>query len=664
MAKRLVLFCVSFSVIFGLGGKLQAEVTRLDTDKLIFSKGGGLRHVYDPDSTTGRLETVNNKGLKLTGETAYFEERSPDTYIAQHTIDDYIALNVTLNTEPSTFKTDSSYALVIGNYAGAHIRANETHIQAALNDSNSFLRPDTLYIQDREGPLWIGHTVAETPPFAAVPVQIGSNVDVWVGIGTSRPSSALYVNGDLNLTPVTAGKAAFIGTIGASAATTFESPVSKNWPNDVWREIASVILAPSKMKHGVFLTGNTSLRIADTGGVTRRNGQTRLRIIRQSDNAEIAVSNIATYRFEDSYNERAPFKNVVGAELDADVVYKGVLEAMNSEQTTGAGVSLTAIMMPIETLQSAGYIPPDPPVLDLGDAGSISSLGAGNYLSKNVVSFLSGSSLYAFGDTLYSINSSGEYQPFKAKDIEASAIIQTVSYVYRKSSAGLNDVIIDTNSTDGNRLTFSTSWAGSEEVDSLIQSDSTLRIDSTANMLEDGVVIDEVITINKPKLDPPEPELALDVDGTVTVFGTPRGLMFYSDRQTSVVASGTSSYREFTLTPPEGVKFFVQVYVTVTMSFSSSYVRLNKGTVWLDFPGVTGFDVETTKQFYDFEGGDQNVMQNFMLQTQLEMVGGQSYTLRVHSTINSGTLMSSYTDEGHTWDSNIEVVVFGMPRGE
>ena len=644
--KGLATFFAISTFFFGNPHPIHSEVTRMDWNKLVFEKAGGF------EDTGARILTLNNKRIKLLSG-VYISRDSQKEGSRTYTVSDKIALPI--GNPPSD---NSEYNVMIGNFKKHYIRLNGNSIEAVVSE-NTGHNPATLYIQDKEGPAWLGeiaNSSSTDPVLAVVPADNGGgNITARVGVGgVINPSETLYVSGNLKLEDVVLN-----GKIGESSMDVGNTRGKGS--NTAWTEIGSTSFNTPYVKHGAILIGSCAFGYYDDAN---KKGSVKIELYESGNPTLIAESAEISYFFELIKNEEAPFGVSLGVSgLGPDKTYTAKLMAKNFNfRNYDFGKVLSAIALPID-LVSGTYKPPTLPVIPTKEALALDlSFEEGNYLTKNKIAFKNGGRIVSAGNDLFVVDENAEFYQFQAGGIDADEIHQKKILTYIKANNSKYDFIVG----DTSKLKFGLHWDtanSSMTASKNIQTTdsgtpSLLVIKSPVNFLNNGLVIDKAITINKPKLDPDEPSILLDVAGNILVTKDTEGSMFFAEiKQPTDDSNVTLNKTENTIGTlsfklPSGTRFRCFVFATVSIRYDAD----DKAFIYLEGAGATKGN---TRVGYQYEADDgtsrrNNPLNNFITQCVLDLGGGSEYSINLKHK-DGGQIARRQIEGGY------RIMVIGIP---
>lgn len=672
MRKQLKTFFIYAFLIF-LCEPIAAEVTHLKENMLIFSRAGGFA-----DSGTD-IYTVNNKGIKIMddqGDLGKLLIREPEKAFTPRTISDRISLP-----QPSPNADIEAFSVVVGDYYGQYMRLNENTIEAMVSENNTVTQ-SSLKIQDDIGEVWIGTLLeSETgsgvwnnPTMKIVPTLQGGLVKSYVGIGhISQPQAAVHVSGNLRI-----DNGYLIGPIGLA---TYDLNTTSAATGSNWTVVKELNFSAPLVRHGAALVGVISLTKKNSG-ITEP--QMRMRIVDVTDGTDqdpyntsgvraAVYSAINKGRFESGWSDDGTFSVTLGFDnVLPDTYYQAQIEIRNANTVSDRSGSITSFIIPIETISESDIDFPEIDRIGKQDPNITSAESEdGNYITEDKIAFESGGRVQNVASNLFVVNKEGEYYPFKAGAVEASEIHQTSILRYvRTDPTALYDFIIQNPSNSAERLEFGLLWNASstemEYITSNIQvrsatSPAVLTLKGDTIYLADGAMtLDTSVTVNKPKLEPEDPDMALDIDGDIMVEQETQGGAFYVDyyansTASSVFSSGTHTIESVPFAIPDGNNYELSIYVSVSIEDN---FNVNTGIqlmdVWLE--GTDAAGDSNTKAFYSYEEpsiyGVHNKVANYTMQSVKDVTRGTSFSFDIK--------VKSYEREFIV--KGVEVLVVGLPK--
>jgi hypothetical protein len=674
--SALLLFC---ALLFSHSS--HAESTNLDWNQLIFSRGGGF------EDTGSYIRTLNSKGLSTEGD---FISRSTQ----KETTDVYVRDSLVINNPDGS--TTSDWHVLIGNALSKFIVMNHDTISALASENygtvDAGLNPTTLYIQEQEGPVWIGNHGGgvNNAIISVVPILQGDTIIHRVGIGTTQPSAALHVAGNLFLD----------GTIAdGEIASTFEGhaaagSIARDAPANQWHHFKTIPFRIEWTRHGVLVLANATMRNHSVnypnGTAINRTGSAKFEIVNSSGTV-IAESNTARFHNEWHSNAHATYTMSSGAELDpGDYTIK--LYSQHTQFLRGAGTDGTngyfttdglayahVIALPIDEVGDT-LVPPDIPSIGREDVVPIVLTSEeGNYITKDKVAFNNGGRIFADPSALNFVDKYGTYYPVSfprvsAKDIWVKNIL---SITYPSDTDGYEFYIPGEAPDDDKSLVFGENRLREDDVtatDYAERNIQTLGVGLTfpteVNFSQGGLTIKDYVGVNLDSEQVSGTDTLLEVNGDIIVENTVRGSLIVSDEKifTPAEGSGTYTVHTETFTLPGDLTYDVYLFYNLSAYFDD-YSSPHKHMIEFNLE-VNGEEIDEGKgmSWYGFES-DQNFQNDgasFMGFGKTEQVGGSTFTVAIKhigTTIHDAPSTISYTRKTTKYHNNEgRLIILAIPN--
>lgn len=663
---------------------ITAEYTQFKQNILLFSKGGGIA------DNGSMIYTVNSKGIKIMNDQEVLGDyvvKSPQKESALYIVGDHVSIPRGYVSGTGTTTYDDSNVALIGDFDTRYLLISEVGIETRVSEDNVVSDGD-LKIQDSTGEIWAGKlALNETPsvPYEETdvivtmrmrPVDIGGDIASYIGVGTvnDTPRSALHVFGSLRM-----DNGALIGPIGFGYYILSRPATAST--QDTWKTITSQVITGEFVTHGTQISGAASL-IANEDSSYHSYPQVRIKLVditdtddeknpeqvKDDDTSRTEIVSAANQtKFEKGWSDTSSFGVFLPYDkIFSDRTYRADLQIYDATYSNVAQASITAITIPIETLQQANYPFADVPSLNDDDPNkTVLENEEGNYLTENKIAFENGGRIKASGDDLYIVDKYADFYPFFANALEA-AFIRLSSILKYVGDTDEYDMRFREGSS-GQGIEMGVKWDSSDTLNDLVSANvqqmdlsTPLNFYADKTYLMDGALSigREMLTINTPLPSVEDSDIAIDINGDLMVENTLQGGAFYvsEDGESSVedYSAGESTMHTATFTMPSknDYRLFIYAVASIGHIVSRSNWITTPIDVWLSGTDIVKEETLSKHKFEEFANFSlDNQRANFMMQSVVDVSAGQSYSV---------SIMLSASEDMRKYSSNIMVI--GLPR--